>query len=115
MNIIGTLESVVELLENAGIRAYIDPADVNPPCVWLLPTVLDPGYLCGAGMLTIELYLVVGDVPAVQAMIGLTALLEQVIGVLDTEGTYDLGGAVSFPGGGAPYPAYKVTIQVPTT
>lgn len=113
-DIVATLESVVEVLETAGVRAYIDPADVNTPCVWLLPTDLDPGYLCGSGMLTVELYLVVGDAPTIHSITALTDLLEQVTNVLDTDGTFDLGAAVQFPGGGVPLPAYKVTIKVPT-
>ena len=74
------LEDVLSDLLDSGLSAGTDPADVNPPGVYLLQQDLETGMgkLCGTETLTLALALVVPDTGTRQANIDLARLAARV-------------------------------------
>lgn len=70
---------VVAQLAAVDVAASLDPADLNPPAVWVTPASLTLPTLDDAlTEVALDLYLVVGSLPAAQALDALDALAAQV-------------------------------------
>lgn len=107
MSVSGAVADVLATLEGAGVHAVDTLADINTPCAYVIPP--EGSFRFDAGRLKLDwvVYLVVGDTGTTSATSALSRLVDQLAGVLPfTTFTRD---AVNNPGGGDPFPAYRVT------
>lgn len=74
---------LAEALTAAGVPTGLDPRNLNPPCGYLVPGLVDYDRL-GAGALTVEweLYLLAPDTEPVRALDALTELLDTLAAVV---------------------------------
>lgn len=86
MDLLGELRALVTYLNDEGVRADLDPARLNTPCVWVEVVTIEPDLLSGGGEVTIGLNLIVADSPYDAATANLADLLSQVAAAVDTEG-----------------------------
>lgn len=108
---------LVELLESAGITAYLDPRDLEPPCAWVAP-----GTISTAGGLALDelevawrVYLIASgglDVPGQLDELG--RLLPLALGVLGPVDAEPVG--VSLPNlAPDPLPGLQLTVDTTLT
>lgn len=108
----GTLDAarhIRDQLVTAGVRATLDPRDLNPPAVWIQLREFSNLLAAGARLVTFRLYLVVGDSGTEQALGALDQLLDAAAGAgwdwsaepIDTL-------ALTLPAGGDPLPAMRL-------
>lgn len=114
MNIAGLATELVATLKGAGLRAAVDPRDLNPPCVWVSPRSVAHDLLGGGGTVTFDLLLIVADNGAASALTALTGLLDQVLTVVDPDADTVLSDTVTLPNGSAPLPAFRVAVDLET-
>lgn len=106
------LGELVDLItEDAGIRATIDPRDVNAPAVWVSPRQIDHDILAG-GTVTVDLWLVAPDNGTPRALAVLDEMLSAVLGVVDPDAPTSLAESLKLPDSPAPLPAFRVTVQL---
>lgn len=60
----------------AGVRAVLDPRDVNPPAVWIQLGGVENMLAAGTRLVTFRLFLIVGDAGTEQALAALDQLLD---------------------------------------
>jgi hypothetical protein len=113
LDILGALEGVAQVLRDAGVRASVDPQNLNPPCAWVSTSKYAVEYLCGEGILTVDIYLITINNGVPQAIKSLQSMLTRALTVLEPEGDVSLAESVSLASGGDGLPAYKITITVP--
>lgn len=63
-------------LRAAGVRADLDPRNINPPAVWIQLREVENLLAAGARMVTFRLFLIVGDAGTEQALAALDQLLD---------------------------------------
>lgn len=107
MSIATATADVLQVFLDAGVRAYDDARDINPPCVYLMPP--QGQFRFGRGSLdtTWTVYLVAGDAGARPATKALSDLIDKVAGKFSFT-TFERV-ALAVPGAGDPLPAYQLT------
>lgn len=113
VKILESLAPVVLALKDAGVPANIDPAKLNPPCVWVQPTEVEETYLDGSGDLSCDVYLVAKDAGLFESMLALEKLLAKVLTVLDPDGPIDLAAGIETSDNRV-LPAFKFPLIVRT-
>lgn len=112
------LARVVAALAAVGIDATIDPPKIHPPGAWVAAARLDTPDLSGGWGVVVDVYLIARDNGIPAALATLDGLLIDALEACDAAdfqveaGSTDLGTTVTLPHGGAPMPAYKLTIIV---
>ncbi|MFT3876195.1 MAG: hypothetical protein QM708_07225 [Propioniciclava sp.] len=103
---------VVAQLAAAGISAAADPADLNTPGVWVLPDTSTASTLDDQlHEVTILLYLIVGSLPATDALAALDGLLAGVRAAIRVRSVQAV--TVALPNHNpAGLPAYRATINL---
>jgi hypothetical protein len=107
MSIATAAADVLQQLQDAGVRAYDDARDINPPCVFLVPPEGVLRFHKGTADCTWQLYLVTGDAGARTATRHLSDLMDQVAGLFAFT-TFERV-ALAVPGAGDPLPSYRLT------
>jgi hypothetical protein len=114
MDILEALDSVRAELSSVGIRAEVDPRDVNPPGAWIALNSIEHGQvMCGGGVVRTHVYLIVPDTGVAEATTQLSELLTSALRVFDPDDS-TTATTVQLPGGGNPLPAFRLTIDVQT-
>lgn len=109
------LDHVQQLLKAGGVRAVINPADINPPAVWITPATSSLEYLDDTtATVTLDLYLVAAAAGGRSTVTALDALLGKVraagLPARDVESV-----TVALPNHNpAGMPAYKTTATMQT-
>lgn len=109
------IAALLQKLSAAGVRATIDPAKVNTPAVWLRmgPVDLTP-VLCGeaSGTMTAEATCIVADTTDEAALTALTALVDEVLPLVDVVAPLRFQGTV-LPGPDlTPLPSIVIPIAI---
>ncbi|MFW0784506.1 hypothetical protein AAFP35_08275 [Gordonia sp. CPCC 206044] len=115
MDILDELNALVTTLRDAGVDAYLDPRDLNPPCAWVVArnfTVCQT--IGGSGEMQVEVYLIVPDLGYEQDCLQLNALLDRALEVIQPDEPVSLSEQVGIPGVTSPLPAYQITVNIPT-
>lgn len=109
----GEYDDLVDTLVAAGLRAAVDPADLNLPGVLVTLDGIDYDVLDGYTLAT-RLVLVVPDNGHVRSLAALATLLNQVVDVIDPAGRVTAGTTV-LPGNPSPLPALSVPVNLRIT
>lgn len=104
--------AIVQLADElaaAGVRAAVDPRNLNPPCAWVKADKFDPDTFCSAlsGQLTVDVWLLAANNGVVSSHTKLSELLEKALTVVDPTGPVEID-TVTLPSGGDPLPAYRI-------
>ena len=109
VDVAGAVQSVVDRLTAAGVRATLDERDINPPCVYVAP----PGvvFRFGRGDFTAAFtaWCVTGAAGRSADLATLGGLLESVGIALDWAGVTADPADLLIPHQAAPLPAYRLT------
>lgn len=114
--ILETAEGLCEALRAEGMRAAVDPRDLNAPCAWVSPNQATTGmYLCGEGELRVDIYLVSPDHGYVRSLQTLENLLSKALQVIEPDEPVSLDSSVVLPDNANPLPAFMLTVNIPIT
>ncbi len=107
------LVAAADALNAVGVRAAVDPRNVNPPGAWVTATGFDPDIMCEleAGTVVADVYLVAPDLGTVAAHDALGVMLAPALTVVDAVGSIEIT-FLTLPGGGGPLPAYRIPTQM---
>ncbi|MCP2281066.1 hypothetical protein [Nocardia amikacinitolerans] len=108
------LDGLAVELRAAGVRASVDPRDLNPPCAWVVGRSIAHELLGGGGTVTADVFLIAPDAGVPQAYRTLTGLLDLALTVLEPDADTSLSESVTLPGGGGPMPAFRLTVNLET-
>ncbi|WP_330182821.1 hypothetical protein OHB26_03660 [Nocardia sp. NBC_01503] len=114
IDVAALLDIVVSQLRAAGIRASVDPRDLNPPCAWVAARTVAHDLLGGGGTVTADIYLIAPNIGVPQALKTLTGLLDQALTVIAPDADTSLSERVPLPSGGDPLPAFRITVDLET-
>jgi hypothetical protein len=84
-DLIDTLTDYVERLNQAGVRATLDPRSANPPCILLVPPAMAMDVQCG-GTATFTAYAITRGPANLDAWKSLDELAADATAVLPVEG-----------------------------
>ncbi|MBF6085296.1 hypothetical protein IU485_28405 [Nocardia cyriacigeorgica] len=112
IDVAGVLDQVVATLAAGGVRASVDPRNLNPPCAWVVGRSVAHDLLGGGGTVTVNVYLIAPDAGTPQAWRTLTELLNDTLAVLDPDADTELSESITLPGGGGPVPAFLVSVDI---
>lgn len=101
------------LLQDVGVQASLDPADLNLPGVWLTVETIQAWTVRGTLRLTCALYLIAPNVDPVRALEELTDLYNTVRTVLTPDGPVALQGVILPSAPTEPMPALRVPVYLP--
>lgn len=104
------VDDLVEALRAAGLRADVDPAQLNPPCVWVNVTGLGDHTLDGIQIRT-RLVCIAPDQTHRRAMGVLAGLYNKVVSVVDPAGETTTQGTV-LPDAPTPLPSLSVPFDL---
>ncbi|MFC4127387.1 hypothetical protein [Nocardia rhizosphaerae] len=104
-------ELVALITEDAGLRASIDPRNINAPAVWVSARQIDHDILAG-GTVTVDLWLIAPDTGIPNALGVLSEMLAAVLSVVDPDAPTSLAESVRLPDAPAPLPAFRVTVNL---
>lgn len=107
------LDQLLELLRAAGLKASMDPADLNLPGVWLAVDTVDVANLKGDLRLGCLLFLIAGDQDPRRAIGVCSAMFQKVLTVLSPDGAVQTQGVV-MPADPTPLPALRVPVNLYT-
>lgn len=113
MDILTPLNHVAALINDAGLTASTDPTKLQPPCAWVHADRVRIVTLGGGIELSTFVDLVVPDYGPSRSLQALSALLGQVLTVLDPDGPVELDRAVELAQGGI-LPAFRIPVTVTT-
>lgn len=108
-NIAAVLDDLTDYLNMGGVRAALDGADLNTPCVWVEVASIAPDLLSGGGHVTIALNLIVADGPYSSVVANLADLLGDVLDLVSTDG--DVTPSVTVLPDGSNCPSWTVNMQ----
>lgn len=112
--IMETGQALCDALITGGIRASMEPRDLNAPCAWVSPNQATTGmYMCGGGEMRVDIYLVAPDHGYVRAMLVLEDLLSKALEVVQPDEPVSLDSSVVLPDSANPLPAFLITLQIP--
>lgn len=108
------LDTVLAALDRGGIRATVEPPEINPPAAWIAARRLDTETLGCRWRVVVDVYLIVPDTGIRYALDTLDTMLTRALDALDAadleiDGT-DLDQSVTLPTGGGPLPAYRIGV-----
>ncbi|MFS0069636.1 hypothetical protein ACL1G7_13210 [Corynebacterium striatum] len=110
--IVEQMAQIVERLEEAGLKATINPPGVHPPCAWVAPREIVGGRLDGERLYNFVVMLIAPsslDIP--RAFITLDSMLDQAMKAIGGWMTHsDLGVEVTLPDGSS-CPAFSLIIE----
>ena len=109
MNVAGAVQSVVDRLVAAGIRATNDERDLNPPCVYVAPPAVEWRFGRGDFAATFTVWCVTGAAGRNIDLVNLGDLLDQVGEALHYVATRADPADLLVPHQAAPLPAYRLT------
>ena len=104
---LAAVERIRDRIEQAGIRAVIDPRDISPPCVWVTVDQLRDTFLHGDPEVDVRVTAIVPDNGHRVALANLSDLVDQLLAsgiVFDQPIEPE---AVTLPSGGSALPAMK--------
>lgn len=114
MDLLEALDMLRAELATVGVRAEIDPRDVNPPGAWLaLNAITHNDVMCGGGTVQVYVYLIVPDNGIAQATTQLAELLTSALRVFDPDAD-TITTSVTLPNAGSGLPALRMTVEVQT-
>lgn len=108
-----TLAAAVELFRGAGLAASQNPAELNPPGVWLALDTVAPATVSGSLLLGCSVYLVAADTDPARANRKLGELFGVFLTVARPDGEARTLGVV-MPGDPTPLPALQVPLNLNT-
>lgn len=108
MDVAGAVQSVVDRLTAAGVRATLDERDINPPCVYVAPPALTWRFGRGDFTAAFTAWCVTGAAGRNADLATLGDLLESVGIALDWAGVTADPADLLIPHQAAPLPAYRV-------
>lgn len=112
--IMETGQGLCDALIVEGLRASMEPRDLNAPCVWVSPNQATTGmYMCGGGELRVDVYLIAPDHGYVRAMETLEGLLSASLNVIEPDEPVSLDESVVLPDNANPLPAFLITVKIP--
>lgn len=99
------------------ISATLDPRDINPPSAWIAGRRADEIMLGNRPTLIVaDVYLITRDAGIPTALAALDEMLDTALDKLAAAGigveSISLDESITIPSGGAPLPAYRLTVQV---
>jgi len=109
---LAAVEQVRARVEQAGIRAVIDPRDIHPPAAWITVDQIRDTFLRGDPEVDVAVLLIVPDSGHRVALANLSDLLDKLLAsgiVFDREIEPE---AVTLPSGGSALPALKLVTTV---
>ena len=109
MDVAGAVQSVVDRLLAAGIRATNDERDINPPCVFVAPPDVQFRFARGDFTAAFTVWAVTGAAGRNVDLANLGQLLEQVGVALDWAQVAADHSDLLVPHQAAPLPAYRMT------
>ena len=107
------LTDVVDELVVGGVRATLDPAELNLPSCWVTVDSITPELLSGDGTVRVRVNLLVPDAAHPDALQLLDELLGDVLTIVDPEDTITPE-SVGLPNG-ATVPSYRLNLLRPYT
>lgn len=114
MDLLEALDTVRAELASVGIRAEVDPRDVNPPGAWISLNEVQHGVVVdGSGVVRTHVYLIVPDTGIAQSTTQLSEMLTSALRVFDPDEA-TIVTTVQLPSGGNPLPSLRLTIDVHT-
>lgn len=114
MDLLEALDEVRAELESVGIRAEVDPRDVNPPGAWISVASIEHGtVVCGGSVVRTHVYLIVPDTGVATATTQLSEMLTSALRVFDPDEATTTT-SVTLPGSGAALPSLRLVIDVQT-
>jgi len=114
VQILETLDAIRAELATVGIRAEVDPRDVNPPGAWIALSSIEHNVaIDGTALLRTHVYLVVPDNGVATATTQLAEMLTSALRVFDPDDD-TIPTTIQLPGGGNPLPAYRLTVDYHT-
>lgn len=112
--IMATLDGLVDALRAEGLRASVEPRDLNAPCAWVTPSQTTTGmYLCGDGELRVDVYLIAPDHGYVRSLQTLEDSLAKALQVIEPDEAVSLAESVVLPDSPNPLPAFLITVKIP--
>lgn len=114
MQLLAELQSLENLLERNGIRAWIEPKRVKPPGAWIAAQSISTVHFGGCYTATVDIYLIAPSLDTVPALKHLTPMLSELLAIEDIEiiGEPSLAESVALPVGGDALPAFKITTTI---
>lgn len=114
--IVDTLQGLCDALSAEGVRASIDPRDLNAPCVWVTGNQATTDmYLCGGAEMRVDVYLVAPDHGYPRTLATLEEMLSKVLEVVQPDEPVSLAESVVLPDSANPLPAFMLTVNIPIT
>lgn len=112
-SVLAAVELVRDRVEQSGIRAAIDPRDLNPPGAWVTIDQIRDVFLSGPPTVDVAVYLIVADQGQRASLANLSSLLDQLLasGAVAVDQPIEPQG-VTLPSGGSPLPALKLITTV---
>lgn len=107
----GPLLALVESLNAAGVRAALDPSDVNVPGAWVTVEGIQAETLDGSLRVEAVVYLIVGDQDYLRALEDLADLHNATLTVLSPDGKVVPQGVI-LPSTPTPLPALRVPVYL---
>lgn len=110
--ILAAIERIRDRVDQAGIRAVIDPRDIVPPAAWVTVDQVRDTFLHGAPEVDVRVTLIVPDNGHRVALANLSDLLDQLLAsgiVFDQPIEPE---AITLPSGGSALPALKLVTTV---
>ncbi|QNQ90879.1 hypothetical protein GP475_09680 [Corynebacterium poyangense] len=109
------LNDLVALLRETGIRADIDPRNLQPPCAWVAAKRIPDWTMCQPEI-TADIVLIAPDNGVPHALDALENMLTSVVDTLATEGhpisDVSLSDTVTLSGIGSPLPAFTIETTI---
>jgi hypothetical protein len=114
MELLEALDYVRAELLSVGIRAEVDPRDVNPPAAWITLNQIEHGaVICGGSVIRVHVYLIVPDAGVIESTVQLQDMLNSALRVFDPDDA-TTPQTVQLSGGGNPLPALRLVLDVQT-
>jgi hypothetical protein len=108
-DIAASMQGLADRLTAGGVRATIDPRDLNPPCALVAAPVVRWVFASGRLAVDWRLVVVVPSSGAANELKALGELLGRIAGILAGEPVQATPADYPDPGGGDPLPAYQLT------
>lgn len=113
MDILEALDSIRAELESVGIRAEVDPRDVNPPGAWITLGSIQHSAMLAGSNIRANVFLIVPDTGIAEATTQLNEMLISALRVFDPDAD-TTPTSVALPDNGQALPALRLVIDVPT-
>lgn len=107
-NLLDSIDYVVGQLATVGIRAVTDPRNVTPPCVLVEPPIITAVQSANLVQLEIPVSVIAPPPGNRDAIIGMLALVDDIIGVLNVTS----GSPGTYVAGNTELPAYNLNLNI---